>query len=194
MFSQIFGIVWRLIVVIITCYLAVAVLIYFLKPRKLDMTPPDQYGQKILRLTLRPILDLGFEHRVSIDSDWQEYRLSSFRQKESDGDLVKVSNGAEKNYQDFMSVNWYDLNNPSQSLILQPENVAANKTWFLVRCVEKNNILYCQKNKIAIKELVKTSIFKNDQNYFGVSENDEFIKLKSIQTINTDQRKDVLYI
>jgi hypothetical protein len=93
-----------------------------------------------------------------------------------------------------MSTNWYDLNNPSQSIVLQPENTTSNKPWFLVRCIEKNNILYCQKNKIAIKDLVKTSIFKNDQNYFGLDQNDEFIKLKSIQIINTDQRKDVLYI
>ena len=194
MLEQIFGIAWRLIVLIVTCYLALAFLIYFLKPRKLEVTPPDQYAYKLLRLTLRPILDLGFNNRVSLDSDWREYSLSSYRQKESDGDLVKASNGGEKNYADFMSVNWYDLNNPNQSVILQPENKVANKPWFLVRCVEKNNILYCQKNKILLKDLVKTSIFKNDQSYFGLDENGEFLKLKPIQTINTEQRKDILYI
>ena len=194
MLEQIFGIAWRLIVLIVTCYLALAFLIYFLKPRKLEVTPPDQYAYKLLRLTLRPILDLGFNNRVSLDSDWREYSLSSYRQKESDGDLVKASNGGEKNYADFMSVNWYDLNNPNQSVILQPENKVANKPWFLVRCVEKNNILYCQKNKILLKDLVKTSIFKNDQSYFGLDENGEFLKLKPIQTLNTEQRKDILYI
>ena len=98
MFGQIFGVAWRLIVIVVTCYLAVAFLIYFLKPRNLDLTPSDQYGQKVLRFVLRPLNDLGFEHRVSIDSDWQEYRLSSFRQRESDGDLVKASNLTEKKY------------------------------------------------------------------------------------------------
>ena len=193
MLEQIFGIAWRLVVLIVTCYLALALLIYFLKPRKLNLAPPDQYGYKILRLTLRPILDLGFDGRVSLDSDWQDYRLSSYRQKESTGDLVKASNGGEKNYADFMSVNWYNLNNPTQSIILQPE-ILVNKPWFLVRCMEKNNILYCQKNKILVKDLVKTSIFKNDQYYFGLDENDEFLKLKPIQTLNTEQRKDILYI
>ena len=194
MFAKFFGIVWRVVIVIVSCYLAVSFLIYFLKPKKIDMVTPDNYGSKLGRLILRPTMDLAFDQRVSQDWDWQDFKVDSYRQKESDSKLVKTSNSNEKFKIDFMGNAWWDISNPSQSMILQPEDANISSKWMLIRCVEKSNVLYCQKNNILIKDLVKTSIFKSEHIYLGIDTQGNYIKLKNIQTINSDQRRDILYI
>jgi len=194
MFAKIFGIVWRVVIVIVSCYLAVSFLIYFLKPKKIDFVTPDNYGSKLGRLVLRPTMDLAFDQRVSQDWDWQDFKVDSYRQKESENKLLKANNPNEKLKTDFMNNAWWDISNPSQSMILQPDDSNLSTKWMLIRCVEKSNVLYCQKNNILIKDLVKTSIFKSEHIYLGIDTQGNYIKLKNIQTVNSDQRKDILYI
>ena len=194
MFAKIFGIVWRVVIVVVSCYLAVSFLIYFLKPKKIDLVMPDNYGSKLGRLIFRPTMDLAFDQRVSQDWDWQDFKVDSYRQKESDGILVKINNPNEKSKVNFMSNDWWDISNPAQSIILQPEDTNFSSKWMLIRCTESANVLYCQKNNILIKNLVKTSIFKSEQIYLGIDVQGNYIKIKNIQTINSDQRKDILYI
>lgn len=194
MFAKFFGIFWRVLIVIISCYLAVSFLIYFLKPKKIEIVTPDNYSSKLGRLILRPAMDLAFDQRVSQDWDWQDFKVDSYRQKESDNILVKINNPNEKLKADFMSNAWWDISNPSQSMILQPDDSNASSKWMLIRCVEKSSVLYCQKNNILVKDLVKTSIFKSEHIYLGIDTQGNYIKLKNIQTVNSDQRKDILYI
>lgn len=194
MFGQILGVLWRVMLVIMSCYLAISVLIFFLKPRKLSFDTADSIPNKIVRNSLRPVTDLAFDKRLSLDFDWKAFKYNDYRKNEAAQELVKVNNTAENNFNNFKDLSWYNLNNTSQSIILQPENLAQNKTWFLVRCLEQDNLLYCQKNNIALLGTIKTSIFKSEQAYLGVDSDGNFIKLKSVQTINTDQRKDLVFI
>jgi hypothetical protein len=194
MFAKIFGIIWRVIVVIVSCYLAFSFLVYFLKPKPVDLASNDDYSSRLGRLTLRPAMDLAFEQRVSHDWDWQDFKVESYRQKESENALVKINNPTESSKIDFMSKAWWDISNPAQSIILQPEDPNLSAKWMLIRCVEKENVLYCQKNNILIKDLVKTSVYKSEQIYLGIDTQGNYIKLKNIQVINSDQRKDILYI
>jgi hypothetical protein len=93
-----------------------------------------------------------------------------------------------------MDLNWWEINNTNQSVLLQPQDPNQNTPWQLIRCVEISNILYCQKNDILIKDVVKTSIFKDENNFIGIDQKGNYVPLKQVQIINSSQRKDIIYL
>jgi len=193
MFAQVINILWKILLVIISCYLAVAFLIFFLKPKKIEKIQADTYPLKLLRLSLRPIMDLAFDQRLSQEWDWNEIKVDAYRSKESQNQLVKVGSPIEPK-RNFMDLNWWEINNTNQSVLLQPQDPNQNTPWQLIRCVEISNILYCQKNDILIKDVVKTSIYKDENNFIGIDQKGNYVPLKQVQIINSSQRKDIIYL
>ncbi|GAB4147721.1 MAG: hypothetical protein OHK0017_09730 [Patescibacteria group bacterium] len=171
-----FDISWKLILVIVSCYLAIAFSIFVLRPVSVNYRDDETAGVKFSRFALRPLNDLFRNKILSTPFDWEEISIDSYN-IQNDVLFTKLKNSTEARYDNWHTVDIASLNlaDTEQSVILEPYSQDYQDKWTLVRCAKlKNGSEICQQNGIFLKNQIKTSVFRQETKYIGLDKDGKF--------------------
>jgi hypothetical protein len=153
---------------------------------------PSNFLQSFTTVLSQPMMELFAQGKVSHFYDWQNFSTEEL-QTNITGLPVRTQTPTKNfNKSDFGD----DLNSIfgkiTESAVIEPVNFSEH--WSVIYC--DNNLSeasFCQKSKLYHPGKIKLAV---DGNYYiwGIDEKGNFIELRSEGYINSNERKDILYI
>ncbi len=185
------GLLSRLFLSLLIVYIGIAVVLCFVRLNTYNyFYENSKWANLTASILIQPTVDLFANRKTTYFFDWYEIDRSAI-----DSSITPLTlrsrNPQLGNYRTQISSEnlQASLGYISEAAIVSPVNY--DGYWSLVFCARSEEI--CKRNDIFHKQQIKI-ILNGEVDFWGVSQNGEFVKLSLVGYISINQRKDLLFI